>query len=236
MHFSFLGVIVARTDLQELMYQYALKGIQDWKNSEIRKAKSSVQKLLNARIVETDFEASRAVDPVKHKGHEELVPMPKLTTDSIEWAFFTPRREVDDHDGEWMFDLVLLLPDHQPPDSQPPDSQPPDSQPPDSRHICFRLEPADQLEGTRHGYSHMQLSWRFHGKQTEPEKPLKWLPDSYPAFPIPGKCSLDRFLMLVVALHGFPSCTQTLLRYLKRERPVKAREFLKRVRVLLYPT
>ena len=81
----------------------------------------------------------------------------------------------------------------------------------------------------------MQLSWRFHGKQTEPEKPLKWLPDSYPAFPIPGKCSLDRFLMLVVALHGFPSSIQTLLQRIEL-RPLQVKQYFKRVTDLLHQT
>ena len=206
---------MARTELQELMYQYMRKGMRDWYGSEVREGQSDIEKLLGAEILrEDDYLMSRAVDPEKHRGRETLVPMPKLTTAQIVWAFFTPRQEAVGKGAEWTFDLVLLLPCNE--------------------HICFRLEPADRREDGRHGYGHMQLSWRFHGKRAIPKEPLKWLPDSYPAIPVPGTDSLDRFLMLVVALHGFPSGGEALLTELLRNQPTKIRVFLHRIRTLLH--
>jgi len=79
----------------------------------------------------------------------------------------------------------------------------------------------------------VQLSWRFGHRLVEPAGALSWLPDSYPAFPLPGKEPLDRFLMLVVALHGFPGGTHALLREIDPSRPARVREFASRLGGLL---
>ena len=31
----------------------------------------------------------------------------------------------------------------------------------------------------------------------------EWLPESYPAFPLPGESIVSRFLAMIVAMHGF---------------------------------
>ena len=200
---------MARTEVEELMCRYALAGVEDfneWQKSGGNTARSTIEKSLRARIAASKDDAMRAV--CQQKGtNTHLVPARRLTTSDIEWAFFKPRQEGGR--TEWMFDVVFWLPS--------------------CKHICFRLEPSDQGDDARHGYSHVQLSWRFNGKQSVPQRPLKWLPDSYPAFPIPGKCSLDRFLMLVTALQGFPACTKTVLIEIWRDRPRKGQDYVERV-------
>lgn len=205
---------MARTDVEELMRRYALAGVKDWQQSRSEREQRIVERELGAKILVSEHDVGWAVGRERKRQEACLVPARGLTTNDVNWAFFVPRREVKN--AEWMFDLIFWLPE--------------------GKHICFRLEPADREDGARHGYSHVQLSWRFNGKQSTPRSPLKWLPDSYPAFPIPGKCSLDRFLMLVVALHGFPACTRTVLDDIWTGRASKGREYFDRVQGLLGPT
>lgn len=205
---------MARTEVEELMRRYALAGVKDWRQSDKRTAQETVEQQLGARIAASDHDAALAVGQQGPGRNGYLVPARRLTAHDVEWAFFKPRLEAVG--AEWMFDLVFWLPN--------------------CKHICFRLEPADQSGEARHGYGHVQLSWRFNGKQSVPRNPLKWLPDSYPAFPMPGKCSLDRFLMLVAALHGFPACTRTVLAEIWTGRPTKGQEYVNRVHSLLNPT
>ena len=202
------------------MKRYALQGTRDWVESEKSGRKVYVEKLLGARIADTEYLAATAVRAHNVAQSKEvgdfadLLPVPDISVKNIEWAFFKPRRVAAG--AELMFDLVFWLPG--------------------GRHICFRLEPAHQHENGRHGYSHVQISSRIDGKQLVPEKPLDWLPTSCPAFPVPGTCSLDRFLMLVVALHGFPARTSMVLAEIWTGRLREGQEYVNRVRRLLNPT
>lgn len=200
-----------RTDLEELVCRYALAGVEEWQRSKSTAARLTAAQLLCTKVAASEHDATQAVYNRKTGENGCLLPARELTASDIEWAFFKPRQ--DAAEAQWMFDVVFWLKDQ--------------------KHICFRLEPADGGKDARHGYSHVQLSWRFNGKQSVPRKPLRWLPDSYPAFPVPGKCSLDRFLMLVTALHGFPACTSTVLERLWIGRPKKCKEYVDRVRGLL---
>ena len=204
---------MAKTELEKLVCGYALVGADDWRQSRSEDKRRAVEQLLGARIAASRDDAARAVYQRMGGESTDLIPARKLTARNVEWAFFKPRQ--DRAEAQWMFDLVFWLKGH--------------------KHICFRLEPADGGENARHGYSHLQLSWRFNGRQSKPQRPLKWLPDSYPAFPIPGKCSSDRFLMLVAALHGFPACTSKVLEGIWAGRPRKGKEYVDRVRGLLIP-
>ncbi|MYH15507.1 MAG: hypothetical protein F4149_10080 [Gammaproteobacteria bacterium] len=68
--------------------------------------------------------------------------------------------------------------------------------------MAFRIEPADTATGWAHGYDHIQLC-KTIGRRgvTLPNVP-DWLPESYPAFPIPGNSLVSRFLAMVIAMHG----------------------------------
>lgn len=204
---------MAGADVVELVRRYALVGLGEWRQSHTVGARSAVAQLLGARVAESEYDAMQAVYTRETGQNAYLLPAMKLTASDVEWAFFKPRQ--DRPEAQWMFDVVFWLKDN--------------------RHICFRLEPADGSEDARHGYSHMQLSWRFNGKQSVPQTPLRWLPVSYPAFPLPGRCSLDRFLMLVAALHGFPACTRSVLEEIWPGLPGRGKKYVDRVHSLLSP-
>ena len=197
--------------VDQLMRRYALKGVREWQESDKSGRPESTGQLLGGQITGSEYLATQAVGTRRLLGGtKDLIPVPALSVKNIEWVFFKPSQATED--SELMFDLVFWLPGR--------------------KHVGFRLEPAHGHKGGRHEYSHLQLSSRFGGRQMVPEVPLDWLPKSSPAFPIPGTCSLDRFLMLVVALHGFPACTRTVLRGVC-EGTVQARWYVKRIQSLL---
>ena len=202
------------SELLELMKSYAIKGVEDWCSTYRESKRNDTARCLGAPIAQSTHDAVAAtLKQSATNGLVEFIPMPTLTDSAIEWAFFSPRRESDDSDDGWVFDLFLLLPG--------------------GKHIGFRLEPADRYPNARHGYSHVQLCWRFGHKAVQPASPLHWLPDSYPAFPLPGRESLDRFLILVVSMHGFPGGTPELLRDLQPGRPALAQQYAERLAGLL---
>ena len=200
-------------EIEELMWRYARRGVRDWVQSGESGRQEKVEKHLGARIVNNEefLEATAALTGglAQVKG---LIPVPDLSVGNIKWVFFKP---LCTSDGELMFDLVFWLPGN--------------------KHIGFRLEPAHQYRDGRHKYSHVQLSSRFDDRRIVPADPLDWLPRSYPAFPVPGTHSLDRFLMLVVALHGFPDRTRTVLAEISVGRLGKGQAYVNRVHRLLNP-
>ena len=198
--------------LLQLMRMYAQKGVEDWCAGRSAKARRDEERALGSAIAANTYDVSQIVSPGRSR-RTKFIPMPRIGASQIEWAFFCPWREAADECNSWAFDLFLSLPK--------------------GRHIGFRFEPADVLKDARHGYSHVQLSWRFGHRTVTPANPLKWLPDSYPAFPVPGKGSLERFLMMVVSMHGFPGGTRKLLQDIDPGRPVRVREYTDRVGELL---
>lgn len=195
------------------MWRYARQGVQDWVKSSESGRQERVEKILGARIVNNEeYLETIAGGLTQVYG---WIPIPALSVKSIKWAFFKLRRV--GAEPKLMFDVVFLLRSG-------------------NKHIGFRLEPAHDHKDGRHKYSHVQLSSRFDGKRIIPEEPLEWLPTSYPAFPVPGTHSLDRFLMLVVALHGFPDRIGTVLPEIWPGRLGKGQEYVSRVHSLLNPT
>lgn len=203
---------MTETGVEELIRLYTLAGVEDWRDwrrSGSRMAQPNLERILGARISASPADAMQVV----YQRNADFVPAKRLAASNIEWAFFRPHRE---QGAEWMFDVALWLPGR--------------------NHILFRLEPPGQRFNSRHRYNHVQLSRRGKGGSPRPQEPHEWLPDSYPAFPIPGRSSLDRFLMLIVALHGFPACTRTVLSDMWGGRPSKVREHIRRVANLLDST
>ena len=199
--------------LFNLMRAYSLKGISDWCEDYSMVARRDKAHALQLPIMDNAHQIGQMLNAGGGKEGIQFIPMPRVSVSQIERAFFAPRKKATDADDSWEFDLFLLLPE--------------------GRHLGFRFERADEWKDARHGYSHVQLSWRFGHRCVTPANPLKWLPDSYPAFPVPGKGSLERFLMLVVALHGFPGGSKELFQELDPGRPVRVRQLAARVEDLL---
>lgn len=105
---------------------------------------------------------------------------------------------------------------------------------PDEHRYClvFRFEPADELQSS-HGYPHIQLSRSLSRRAVPVGCVPSWLPDSYPAFPLPARDSTERFLSMAVAIHGFEGGMKQLIEEMFRDRPCDRRKYLERVKALL---
>ena len=70
--------------------------------------------------------------------------------------------------------------------------------------LAFRFEHPGISTGP-HGYRHLQFARKIAltGRNEVAFCVPAWLPDSYPAFPVPARNSLEMFLSMVTAVHGF---------------------------------
>ena len=92
----------------------------------------------------------------------------------------------------------------------------------DKNSLAFRLECSS--EGS-HGYSHLQLTPKLEklgligwGEGDEQGGGLpKWLPDSYPAFPVPAENWTEMFLAMMTAVHGHRGGVDDLIKDILRE-------------------
>lgn len=70
--------------------------------------------------------------------------------------------------------------------------------------VAFRFEPPD-LRGDRHTYWHVQLTSRIGHRQFALPKSPEWLPQSYPALPLPALEGFsDLLICSFVACAGYP--------------------------------
>ena len=169
--------------IDELLLAYARLGLQHW-------ATESLPVKTKARAIGVDIAtkigtAARAVtspfQPFGRNGDPmRLIPMP-CKQNRVFAAFFAP----------WLgreglsFDLVVLLRQGAP--------------------FAFRFEPGSQNCTTAHGYDHVQLNQSLGQRQVVLSSAVSSLPTTYPAFPIPSRDPVTRFLAMAVAMHGFPS-------------------------------
>lgn len=105
---------------------------------------------------------------------------------------------------------------------------------PEEHRYClvFRFEPADEPQYS-HGYPHIQFS-RSLLRRADPIGCVpSWLPDSYPAFPLPARDSTEMFLSMAVAVHGFEGGMKQLIEKMLQDRPLDLRKYLRRVENLL---
>ena len=93
-------------EFEELIRQYALRGVRDWRRRRTTGTRMRTEKLLGARIADTEYLATTAIRTQNLVQSKDLVPAPELSVSNIEWAFFKPRAA----GAELMFDLVLWLP------------------------------------------------------------------------------------------------------------------------------
>ena len=161
---------------------YARLGVQQWLLKEKRVRSAAVQTLAT-EVADNSTAATKAVrSPFRHGSDRRLVLIPAPCVGRKHGlAFFAPI----DAGNTVAFDLALVVNEQ--------------------RHaIAFRFEPPDVGEDHAHGYDHVQLSVSL-GHRTAPlGTTARWLPDSYPAFPIAARDMRDRFLAMAVAMHGFP--------------------------------
>jgi len=172
-------------DLIDLMTLYSRRGIADWRNAQ-GELRQRARNCLGTAIAENDAEASvtiRTIFNERNANRLRFIPMPKVPTGGIERCFFLPIRETTDKGEEIAsFDLFLLV----------------------ARTDClaFRFEPA-HVPQTTHRYGHVQMSRKMLRKSIEPTGVPKWLPVSYPAFPLATSDPLRMFLSMATAIHGY---------------------------------
>ena len=172
--------------IDELLLAYARLGLQHWER-ESRRVKA------RARVIGVDIATKMAVAenavirpfrPFSGNGNPmRLIPMP-CKQNRVFAAFFAPWHGPAGRTG-LSFDLVVLLPQGPP--------------------FAFRFEPGSQFSVTPHGYDHVQLNVSLGQQQVPLVDAVSPLPTTYPAFPIPSKDAVTRFLAMAVAMHGFPN-------------------------------
>ena len=77
--------------------------------------------------------------------------------------------------------------------------------------LAFRFEPADE-ESSTHNYPHMQFCARLLNRQLRPGGVPEWLPESYPAFPLPYSDPMRLFLAMLTSIHGREGGLDAILR------------------------
>ena len=178
--------------VDELLLAYARLGLQHWANESLRvKAR--------ARAIRVDIATQRAAAenavtnpfrPLSSNGNSmRLIPMP-CEQNRVYAAFFAPWISGTGPAG-LSFDLVVLS------QQGPP--------------LAFRFEPGSQYSVTPHGYDHVQLNESLGHQQVPLGGGVTPLPTTYPAFPIPSKDPVTRFLAMAVAMHGYPSGVDKVL-------------------------
>jgi len=181
----------AADTLKRLVLPYARLGVEKWKEvSSNPQSQVEVAKTLKGRIADDLYMANRAITKPFRPNIDDpdrliLVPIP-CERKGMTGAFFAP---VTSAVAEPSFDLVILMA---------------------NGHIAFRFEPADG-GGSSHGYDHVQLSKSIGHRSLRLPGTLDWLPDSYPAFLVPGRCVASRFLAMIVAMHGYPEGVREVL-------------------------
>lgn len=202
-------------DLKKLMSAYSRRGVDDWKNQAaggLRVAASGC--LLNA-IAENDWEISQVIDGVPRE--RKFIPMPRhgWGNKGFEWCFFLPMTVEGDLRSLILFILVNR-----------------------ARRDClvFRFECDSR---GRHRYSHVQLTPKL--SKSGLKMPVRvgventcvaeWLPQSYPAFPIPARNWTEMFLVMATSVHGRDGGIDVLLQQILQE--TQSMHYIQRYRSML---
>ena len=187
---------MAENELQILMRLCSQRGFQEWRDADTG-LKDAAAKCLPGRIVES----GEIQDAIHGETGRLYVPMPlppgksksrKSGHRGFERCFFCPKNS----NGQLVSLILFLLINL------------------DGKCLVLRFE-TDHGQDTTHGYSHVQLTKR--DEQLDFPCTPNWLPDSYPAVPVPACNPLDLFLSMMTAVYGFPSRIDTLIMEVFRE-------------------
>ena len=130
------------------------------------------RRCLENRIVESEGEFRYEI----HKmSHDKFFPMPRGSQErQLNCCLFRIRNRSS-------FELFVLMND--------------------SNSMAFRFEPADEPEWN-HNYAHVQFCRELGAGAFFPGEIPSWLPENYPAFPLPSSDPLKLFLAMVTSIHG----------------------------------
>ena len=201
----------ARPD--ELVLAYASLGV-DWWSRKDRTTQATARAALEIDIADDVHTATDVVrNPFRAGTGKALVLIPMPLPKKRGLAFFAPVG-VRTGDEAVAFDLALVVDE--------------------GRHaLGFRFEPADAGEDQSHGFDHVQLSVAMGHRTAALTSTADWLPDSYPAFPIPSKDMRDRFLAMALAMHGFPQGVVDVVDQIASRNAALARDCRSRINVMV---
>ena len=207
--------------LDTLMLLYARRGIDDWKKAKPIMRRNATQ-CLGMSIADNETEAAVTINTTYSPGPDShtkgfwFIPMPKMNRRGIERCFFLPIRRWTSYGSNLSFDLFILVSN--------------------KNCLAFRFESA-HAHKSRHNYPHVQPSRRLLLKSVQPNGVPEWLPESYPAFPIPAKNPLGIFLSMVVSVHGFRGGLDDLLPDVLKQanRSNEIRSYMQELQDILVP-
>ena len=178
--------------IDELLLAYARLGLQHWASVSlsVKRRARNVRVDIATQPAAAENAVTNPFRPFAANGNPmRLIPMP-CKQNKVYAAFFAPGVGGAGPAG-LSFDLVVLSQQGSP--------------------FAFRFEPGSDYSTTRHGYDHVQLNESLGKRQVPMEGAVSPLPTTYPAFPIPSKDPVKRFLTLAVAMHGYPSGVDQVL-------------------------
>lgn len=200
--------------VDELLLAYARLGLQHWANESPRvKARA---RTIRVAIATQQAAAENAVTnpfrPLSANGNPmQLIPMP-CKQNRVYAAFFAPWVGRTGPAG-LSFDLVVLS------QQGPP--------------FAFRFEPGSHYPVTPHGYDHVQMEETLGQRRVPLAGAVTPLPTRYPAFPIPSKDPVTRFLAMAVAMHGYPTGVDNVLQAAFQGNANKRKTYLEITKAIL---
>ena len=211
-------------DLQKLMKLYAVRGVRNWNKTDDAVRRGVTNCLSGSVIVDNEHRVRSALEQSKRSSADaspQLFPMPdtyekgqRKRSDRPRISLFTPKYPggIQSHMAFVLISFVSFKDDR--------------------RCLVFRFEPADKPHSS-HAYPHVQLSRSLSRGGIPVGCVPSWLPDSYPAFPVPARDSMEMFLSMAVAVHGFEGGMKRLLGEMFEERPLDVRKYVKKLENLL---
>ena len=200
-------------ELRSLMWIYSRQGLEDWDDASADLKRKAGEWLSAAGIAEGEEEVE-AMLAGELQG--KFIPMPRdKAGKGFERSFFQPAIRA----GELRSLTLFLLVNRAREES-----------------LAFRFECERRGRGTRHGYTHVQLTRYLlvAGGRFPLRGVPEWLPASYPAFPVPAHDSLELFLAMATAVHGFPGGVDTwIVRLHQRARIGRGAQYVARLRSML---
>ena len=171
-------------DVYSLMQSYSARGLHDWQKEAPGDLKDKARELLANKIAESQADID---DVINGRSIETFMATPKHGYKGLEWCFFSPQTA-----GGGLRSLILFILVNR------------------ARrdYIALRFESSSR---GAHGYSHLQLTRR--SSPSGPTLPVpQWLPESYPAFPVPARNWTEMFLVMATAVHGHVGGVDDVLR------------------------
>ncbi len=184
----------SRGEYCDLLKDYALSGLKYY-NSVSENFKTRVMRHLHNKIESDEWNIRRQFNSIS-RGQDEIfgfLPMPKPSGNDFSLGFFIPKfRHMEKQKFLCSYDIMLWIDN---------DENGSVDQIRRGKTIAFRLEPADQ-DSSPHAYPHIQISRAIRAPAIRTSVP-KWVPESYPAFPMGLASPVGFFAAVVTSVHGY---------------------------------